>query len=150
MPNTHTEFIDGETCAVPLDGPAGSRTAGDGGLLSGGCCAGGDGSLAESRPMGRGARRARAAAGVGFLALAGAMSSRQLPGRTSLWPAAIVPIWFGVSHLVASVTGYPGCPELGAIPSVLLDRPVATGCGTWERIDRWIDGSSPPGSSSSC
>ncbi|MDX6603159.1 MAG: hypothetical protein QOF13_2361 [Solirubrobacterales bacterium] len=96
--------------------------------------------------MDRGARRARAVAGLGFLALAGAMSSRQLPGRISLWPAAIVPTWFGVSHLVSSVTGYRGCPELGAIPSVMLDRPVATACGPWERIDGWIDRSDSRGS----
>jgi hypothetical protein len=100
-------------------------------MLSGGCC-----SDAASATMGRRARRSRAIAGVGFLALAGGMSSRQLPGKISLWPAAIVPTWFGISHLVASVTGYEGCPELGAIPSVALARPVATGCGLWERIDR--------------
>jgi hypothetical protein len=67
------------------------------------------------------------------------MSSRQLPGKISFWPAAIVPTWFGISHLVASVTGYEGCPELGAIPSVMLDRHVATACGLWERIDRQVD-----------
>jgi hypothetical protein len=71
--------------------------------------------------------------------LAGAMIGRQLPGRISLWPAAVVPTWFGVSHLVAGVTGYRGCPELGAIPSVMLDRPVSTGCGPWERVDRWLE-----------
>jgi len=101
--------------------------------------------MTQSAEMGRGARRARAAVGLGFLALAGAMSSRQLPGRISLWPAAIVPTWFGVSHLVSSVTGYQGCPELGAIPSVMLDRPVGTACGPWERLDDLIDRSSPPG-----
>jgi hypothetical protein len=84
----------------------------------------------------RTARYARAAAGAGFLVLAGALATRDLPGRVALWPAAIVPTWFGISHLVASVTGYPGCPELGAIPSVMLDRPVRTACGPWERIDR--------------
>jgi len=102
-------------------------------MLSGGCC-----SDAGSATMGRRARRVRAIAGVGFLALAGAMSSRQAPGRISLWPAALVPTWFGVAHLVASVTGYEGCPELGAIPSVMLDRHVVTGCGLWERIDRQV------------
>jgi hypothetical protein len=106
-------------------------TSGSNGLLGGGCCLD-----AGSATMGRRARRARAIAGVGFLALAGAMSSRQLPGEISLWPAAVVPTWFGIAHLVSSVTGYEGCPELGAIPSVMLDRHVATGCGIWERIDR--------------
>lgn len=64
--------------------------------------------------------------------IVGALGSRQLPGGIALWPAALVPTWFGISHLVASVTGYSGCPELGAIPSVMLARPVATGCGPWE------------------
>src|SRR4051794_25659995 len=130
-------------CAVPQGRAEGIPTGGS--LLSGGCCSADDPST-DSEPMGRGARRARAVAGLGFLALAGAMSSRQLPGRISLWPAAIVPTWFGVSHPVASVTGYGGCPELGAIPSVVLDRPVATACGPWERIDSWVDRSASHGS----
>lgn len=133
---------------MPQDRASSAPTPVDGSLLSGGCCAAADGPSA-SEPMDRSARRARAIAGLGFLALAGAMSSRQLPGRVSLWPAALVPTWFGVSHLVSSVTGYRGCPELGAIPSVILDRPVATDCGPWERIDNWIGASLADGSSSS-
>jgi hypothetical protein len=86
--------------------------------------------------MGRRARGARAGAGAGFLLLSGALASRRLPGRIDLWPAALVPTWFGISHLIAAVIGYEGCPELGAIPSVILARPVATACGPWERIDR--------------
>lgn len=49
----------------------------------------------------------------------------------ALWPTALVPTWFGISRLVASMTGYSGCPELGAIPSVMLARPVPTDCGPW-------------------
>lgn len=94
-----------------------------------GCC------VADEAAMNCPSRAVRAAAGAGFLAIAGAMASRRLPGRIALWPTALVPTWFGISHLVAGVTGYPGCPELGAIPSVMLGRPVATGCGPWERID---------------
>lgn len=86
--------------------------------------------------MSSSARRARVATGFGFLAIAGALGSRQAPGRVALWPLALVPTWFGISHLVAGVTGYQGCPELGAIPSVMLARPIATSCGPWERIDR--------------
>ena len=86
--------------------------------------------------MTRPARRARATAGLGFLVIAGALSTRRLPGRVALWPASLIPTWFGISHLVAGVTGYRGCPELGAIPSVMLDRSVATGCGPWQRIDQ--------------
>ena len=96
--------------------------------------------------MGRSARRARALAGFGFLAVAGALGSRQAPGRVALWPLALVPTWFGISHLVASVTGYEGCPELGAIPSVMLARPIATSCGPWERIDRRLGASVAQGS----
>jgi hypothetical protein len=88
--------------------------------------------------MTRSSRRARAGAGFGFLVIAGALGSRQAPGRVALWPLAVVPTWFGISHLIAAVTGYPGCPELGAIPSVMLDRPVSTSCGPWERIDRQL------------
>jgi hypothetical protein len=76
-------------------------------------------------------RAARGGAGLGFLAIAGAMSSRRLPGGIALWPAAVVPTWFGISHLVAGMTGYSGCFELGAIPSVMLARPVGTGCRLW-------------------
>ena len=86
--------------------------------------------------MSRPSRAVRVAAGIGFLMVAGALSSRLLPGGIALWPTALVPTWFGISHLVAGMTGYPGCPELGAIPSVILGRRVATGCGPWERIDR--------------
>lgn len=107
--NEPSMVSDGATCTVPHD--------------------------SISRP----ARRARGAAGLGFLVVAGAMASRQLPGRIALWPASIVATWFGVSHLIASVTGYRGCPELGAIPSVVLGRQVATSCGPWERLDRRID-----------
>ena len=93
--------------------------------------------------MSRRPRVVRAAAGVGFLAIAGALSSRQMPGRIALWPTALVPTWFGISHLVAGMTGYSGCPELGAIPSVMLGRPVETGCGLWERIDWRLSSPAP-------
>ncbi len=44
--------------------------------------------------------------------------------------------WFGASHLVAARTGYGGCPELGAIPSVILGREVQVGCVPWRIADR--------------
>jgi hypothetical protein len=94
------------------------------------------GASCSAAPIDRSARRARAAAGLGFLGIAGALASRRAPGRIALWPLALVPTWFGISHLVASVTGYPGCPELGAIPSVMLGRVVPTDCHPWEAIDR--------------
>lgn len=96
-------------------------------------------SLAGAQGMSRRRRLARAIAGLAFLLLAGALSSRQLPGGVELWPVALVPAWFGISHLIAAMTGYSGCPELGAIPSVMLGRPVGTDCGPWERIDRLVE-----------
>jgi hypothetical protein len=86
-------------------------------------------------------------AGLLFLAFAGVLGARRLPGGIALWPASLVPTWFGISHLVAGVTGYQGCPELGAIPSVMLGRPVGTDCELWQRIDSWID---PPDSIVPC
>lgn len=88
-------------------------------------------------------RLARLFAGCGFLALAGGLAARQAPGRIALWPTALVPAWFGVSHLVAAVVRYPGCPELGAIPSVMLGRTVPTACSPWARIDRALGGDAP-------
>jgi hypothetical protein len=95
-------------------------------------------SLAGGDPMGRAPRLVRALAGLAFLLGAGALASRSLPGGVALWPLALVPTWFGISHLVAAQVGYRGCPELGAIPSVWLGRPVGTGCGPWGRIDRLL------------
>ena len=91
---------------------------------------------ADTKPLGRGARRARALFGLGALGVSGALAGRRLPGGIALWPAALVPAWFGISHLIAAQIGYRGCPELGAIPSVLLARRVETACGPWERFDR--------------
>jgi hypothetical protein len=107
-------------------------------LVGGGCCEG-SGGPGEQAPMSARARRSRIVAGFGFLAAAGALCSRRLPGGVALWPASLVPTWFGISHLVAGTIGYQGCPELGAIPSVMLDRPVVTRCELWGRIDRRLD-----------
>jgi hypothetical protein len=142
-PNPTETVPDGASCAVHPGGCAGARPSTEGGLLSGGCCSE-DGGVVESQaPMARAARRSRAMAGLVFLVFAGALGTRRLPGAIALWPASLVPTWFGISHLVAGVTGYQGCPELGAIPSVMLGRPVGTSCELWQRIDRWVD---PPGS----
>jgi hypothetical protein len=43
--------------------------------------------------------------------------------------------WFGMTHVLAALVAYPGCPELGAVPSLLLGRDVKIGCGPW----RWLD-----------
>lgn len=88
--------------------------------------------------MPRRARAARAFVGLLQLLVAGWLSTRHLPGAVALWPLALVPAWFGISHLIAALIGYRGCPELGAIPSVLNGRRIETGCAPWERTDRWL------------
>jgi hypothetical protein len=82
------------------------------------------------------ARAARAGVGLAQLALAGGIADRRLPGGVALWPVALIPAWFGISHLIAAVIGYRGCPELGAIPTVMQGRPVGTVCEFWDRVDR--------------
>jgi hypothetical protein len=137
-PNPAEAALDGASCAVHPGGCAGERPSTEGGgLLSGGCCSE-DGGVVESQAsMARAARRSRTMAGLVFLGFAGALGTRRLPGAIALWPASLVPTWFGISHLVAGMTGYQGCPELGAIPSVMLGHPVGTSCELWQRIDRW-------------
>jgi hypothetical protein len=107
------------------------------GMLSGGCCSEDPMSTESGASMGRAARWSRALAGMGFLAIAGMLATRRLPGRIALWPTSLVPTWFGISHLVAGVTGYHGCPEIGAIPSVMLGRQVTTNCELWQSIDAY-------------
>lgn len=81
-------------------------------------------------------RAARAVFGIGFLLLA--LRSVALPAVVGV-QLLVVAGWFGLSHLAAAVTGYPDCPELGAIASVLLRRYVPTRCGPWERFDAAVD-----------
>ena len=96
-----------------------------------GCCY----TPAEAPPARLGGRARVVRVVVGVLWSLGA-AALAWPGWWSLWPLAAACAWLGVSHLVAAVTAYPGCPELGAIPSLLLGRPVTTACGPLERLDR--------------
>ncbi|TMK98409.1 MAG: hypothetical protein E6G34_12305 [Actinobacteria bacterium] len=97
-------------------------------------------------PLNRTARGARALAGVLFIAQVGllytwplgALAKLGLPGAV-LWPLAALGLWLGVSHLVAAATGYRGCPEIGAIASLLMRRRVLTSCEPWESFDRRIE-----------
>jgi hypothetical protein len=100
-----------------------------------GCFAGSD--SADLPPMSSRARAARLVAGLAFLAAAGFIGTRSELGWL-VQVAAVIPVWFGITHLVASATGYQGCPELGAIPTLVLKRPVATNCTVWQWIDRAI------------
>lgn len=97
-----------------------------------GCFAG----AAESPPVTPRGRLARAVVGILFLAAAAVAPRRALPIPRK--PLAVLLGWFGISHVVASASGYRGCPEIGAIATLILDRPVATNCDIWERIDRLI------------
>jgi hypothetical protein len=92
---------------------------------------------APSRVLRSRHRVARAIFGIGCLALAWA--ALLVPLAIVSWPLALIAGWLGVSHIVAAATGYADCPELGAIPSIVLRRYVWTRCGPWERMDRWLD-----------
>lgn len=52
-----------------------------------------------------------------------------------LWPLAAIAGWFAASFYVAVWSRYLGCPEIGAIPSWLLGRRIATRCAPLERRD---------------
>jgi hypothetical protein len=95
------------------------------------CCMGSEsGTVKDAPPLGLRSRGVRGTIGLVFLALAAWMP---------FWPLSLLAVWFGASHLVAAATGYRGCPELGAIPSLLLRRRVSTVCKPWERLDQWLE-----------
>lgn len=96
------------------------------------CCLSSDPSevVKDAPPLGLRSRGVRASAGLIFLALA---------AWIPFWPLSVLAAWFGISHLVAAATGYRGCPEMGAIPSLLLRRRVSTVCRPWERFDQWLE-----------
>jgi hypothetical protein len=52
-----------------------------------------------------------------------------------LWPLTAIAGWFAVSFYVAVWTRYLGCPEIGAIPSWVAGRRIATRCAPLERRD---------------
>ena len=81
-------------------------------------------------------RVARAVAGFAWLTLAWVFL--RVPVPAIAWPLAIVAGWFGISHVVAGCIGYPDCPELGAIASVVSRRYIPTRCGPWATLDHWI------------
>jgi len=101
-------------------------------------------------PLNRTARAARALAGAAFIAQVGllytwplgALAKVGLPDPV-LWPLAALGLWLAVSHLVAAATSYRGCPEIGAIASLLLRRRVLTSCKPWEAFDRRIERRGP-------
>ena len=82
-------------------------------------------------------RLARVIVGLGWLSLAWVFLG--VPIRAIAWPTVIIAVWFGASHVVAGWIGYPDCPELGAIASVLGRRYISTRCGLWVALDRWLE-----------
>lgn len=83
------------------------------------------------RSLNSGQRRARLIVGIVLLSLALA-----LPWSAAGWIAlAVIVTWLGATHVLAAAMAYPGCPELGAVPSILLGRWIRIGCTPW----RWLD-----------
>jgi len=83
------------------------------------------------RPLNAGQRRSRLVVGVALLLLALAP-----PWSAAGWIALSVIVgWIGTTHVLAAAMAYPGCPELGAAPSLLLGRWVKISCSSW----RWLD-----------
>jgi hypothetical protein len=92
-------------------------------------CCGND--AAAWQPLNGRQRWARLIVGVALLTL-----TLALPWSTVGWiTLAIIVGWVAVTHVLAAATGYPGCPELGAVPSLCIGRWVKIGCGPW----RWLD-----------
>jgi len=98
-------------------------------MASLGCC------TVEELPGKLNDRQHRARTLVGVASLAVAVRAVRGSGVISVL-GAVSAGWFGASHLVAARTGYAGCPELGAIPSVVLGREVPVGCVPWRIADR--------------
>jgi hypothetical protein len=101
-----------------------------------GCAPGCGESGAAQAGLGEAQRRRRIRMGLRFLAAGIALAAVAWCDLVALWPLAGIVLWFGASFLVAARTGYAGCPEVGAIPSWLLGRPIATRCPPLERLDR--------------
>lgn len=96
------------------------------------CC---DGATAKWRPLNFKQRWARLIAGVALLSLA-----LMLPWSATGWTVlAIIAGWVGATHVLAAAMAYPGWPELGAAPSLLIGRWVKIGCTPW----RWLDARLP-------
>jgi len=104
----------------------------------GACAVDTDADAPRRPPLSAGQRLARAAAGVGFLGIALPLLRRR-PTRA---PGAVA-AWFGATHLLAAATAFNGCPELGAAPSLVLRRDVASECGPWELLDRRLGLAAP-------
>jgi hypothetical protein len=92
------------------------------------CCSHG---AADWRPLNAGQRCARLVVGIVLLGFAQAVPWLGAGGVV----LTVILSWVGASHVLAAVMSYPGCPELGAVASLLLGRWVRIGCTPW----RWLD-----------
>lgn len=106
-------------------------------LYSKGCTACGAPQAEDVGPLEltRAQRAGRRRMAYGFLAGAAGLALAAAKILALFWPLAAIAAWFGASFFVASRTGYAGCPEVGAIPSWLLGRTIATRCPPLDRID---------------
>jgi hypothetical protein len=86
------------------------------------------------RPLSRRQRMARFIVGAGLLLVAFLLAWFAATSAATIVTAAIL-VWFGVTHVLAALIAYPGCPELGAVPSLLLRRDVKIGCDPWQWFD---------------
>lgn len=86
------------------------------------------------RPLNRRQRAARFIVGAGLLLLDFLLPWSHPVSVIGIATAAVIG-WFGVTHVLAALMAYPGCPELGAVPSLLLRRVVKIGCGPWQWLD---------------
>ncbi|MGJ0533157.1 hypothetical protein [Methylocystis sp.] len=83
------------------------------------------------RPLTAKQRLARLIVGIALTLVALA-----LPWSPAGWiMLTVIAGWLGATHILAAAMAYPGCPELGAAPSLLLGRWVKIGCTPW----RWLD-----------
>ncbi len=96
------------------------------------CC--GTETVTEWHPLNRRQRTARFIVGAALLLVVFLLLWSSAVSAAAIVTAAIL-AWFGITHVLAAVMAYPGCPELGAVPSLVLRRDVKIGCGPW----RWLD-----------
>jgi hypothetical protein len=95
------------------------------------CCGG---TATQARPLNRRQRAARFIVGAGLLLVELTLPWSPAASAATIITAAILG-WFGVTHVLAALMAYPGCPELGAVPSLLLRRNLKIGCGPWHWLD---------------
>jgi hypothetical protein len=95
------------------------------------CCGG---EADDWRPVNRRQRAARFIVGTALLLLAFLLAWSHELSVARITTAVIIG-WFGATHVLAALMAYAGCPELGAVPSLLLRRDIKIACGPWQWLD---------------